>query len=95
MEQKFINFLQVTKMTDYNNNAKELTNLLDIMVNSADYKNNDSLTHKRIKTLNNFLYDYVNWLYYEFDYISMSDNFELQCKRMEIMKNYIKFRKWI
>ena len=82
-------------MTDYNKNAKELTNLLDIMVNSADYKNNDSLSHKRIKTLNNFLYDYVNWLYYEFDYISMSDNFELQCKRMEIMKNYIKFRKWI
>ena len=82
-------------MTDYNKNAKELTNLLDIMVNSADYKNNDSLSHKRIKTLNNFLYDYVNWLYYEYDYISMSDNFELQCKRMEIMKNYIKFRKWI
>ena len=82
-------------MTDYNKNAKELTNLLDIMVNSADYKNNDSLSHKRIKTLNNFLYDYVNWLYYESDYISMSDNFELQCKRMEIMKNYIKFRKWI
>ena len=82
-------------MRDLKQNAEELTHLLDIMINSADYKNEDSLTHKRIKTLNNFLYDYVNWLYYEFDYINMTDNFELQSKRMEIMKNYCKFRKWI
>lgn len=82
-------------MTDYNKNANELTDLLEIMVNSADYRNEDSLTHKRIKVLNNFLYDYVNWLYYEFDFISMSDNFELQSKRTEIMKKYCKLRKWI
>ena len=82
-------------MRDFKQNAEELTYLLDIMVKSGDYKNEDSLTHKRIKILNNFLYDYVNWLYYEFDYINMTDNFELQSKRMEIMKNYCKFRKWI
>lgn len=82
-------------MTDYYKNASELTDLLEIMVNSADYRNDDSLTHKRVKVLNNFLYDYVNWLYYEFDFISMSDNFELQSKRMEIMKKYCKLRKWV
>lgn len=82
-------------MTDYYKNASELTDLLEIMVNTADYRNDDSLTHKRVKVLNNFLYDYVNWLYYEFVFISMSDNFELQSKRMEIMKKYCKLRKWV
>ena len=82
-------------MTDYYKNASELTDLLEKMVNTADYTNDNSISHKRIKFLNNFLYDYVNWLYYEHDLINMSDNFELQCKRMEIMKNYCKLRKWI
>lgn len=82
-------------MTDYYKNASELTDLLEKMVNTADYIEIDSLTYKRIKTLNNFLYDYVNWLYYEFNLIDMSDNYELQSKRMEIMKKYCKLRKWV
>ena len=78
-------------MSDYTNCINILLQSLNEMVMDCDYKNDESITHKRVKNFHNMVTNVINVWYYELSYLSKDEYNKLDQKNIDIFNKYLTF----
>lgn len=78
-------------MSDYTNCIDILLQSLNEMVMDCDYKNDESITHKRVKNFHNMVTNVINVWYYELSYLSKDEYNKLDQKNVDIFNKYLTF----
>lgn len=76
-------------MSDYTNCIDVLLQSLKEMVKECDYKNYESITHKRVKEFHNMITTVLNNWYYELSYLSKDEFNQLDQKNVDIFNEYL------
>lgn len=78
-------------MSDYTDCIDILLQSLNEMVMDCDYKNDESITHKRVKNFHNMVTNVINVWYYELSYLSKDEYNKLDQKNVDIFNKYLTF----
>lgn len=76
-------------MSDYTNCIDILLQSLKTMVKDCDYKNYDSISHKRLKKFHHIISSILNVWYYELSYLSKDEFNRLDQMNTDIFNEYL------
>lgn len=78
-------------MSDYTNCIDILLQSFKEMVKDCDYKNDESITHKRVKEFHNMITIILRIWHYELSYLSKDEFNQLDQKNVDIFNKYLTF----
>lgn len=79
-------------MSDYTNCIDILLQSFKEMVKDCDYKNDESITHKRVKEFHHIICTVLNNWHYELSYISKDEFNQIDQKICDIYNEYLTLR---
>lgn len=76
-------------MSEITENISNLLQTFAMLVNNADYSDENSISHTRIKVYHDYIYIFLTKLYYEYHIISKEEFNEFDRRYCDIYNTYI------